>query len=239
MRCGKAKQLMFLMRSGELDDAAARDLRAHVGRCPRCAAEQDAASNTRAVVDAFRRAEPKLKDAAGMTQGIMRAVDAERLSGVRRRPVHDTGSLMFYRFRTVCSAASVIIVGVFFLQSYFDARRLESLESRMNRSAQGPSSERMLSANDLRTAADAAERIDILNPRQAAAVASDLGAAFVVMRTTSLGTTPEMERLRAKYPRLWALSLDRGLDAQTRKVLATEGKAFLKEVQELIELGGR
>jgi hypothetical protein len=46
-----------------------------------------------------------------------------------------------------------------------------------------------------------------------------------------------MERLRAKYPKLWSLSLEHGVDASTREILRTEGKAFLHDMEALVRLG--
>ena len=239
MRCATAKQLMYLTRSGELDDASRRKLQEHLRTCERCSAEHAAVDRTTAVVDSVRHAAPRLDDPAGLTHAIMRQVDAERMRGAARPSFPAFASLSLHRFRAVCSAAAFVIVAVFFLQSLVDARRIESLEARMGRAAQRAGSQASVSYDDIRSAAGKAESLNGLSERQAAAVASEVGSLFLVIRTSPLGSTPEMERLRAKYPRLWTLTLDRGLDAQTRKILATEGKAFLKDVQELIDLGGQ
>jgi hypothetical protein len=126
---------------------------------------------------------------------------------------------------------------VFFLQTYGDARMLEVLEQRMRSDADAADAqERSLYASRLSVAAKALG-IVARGDRGQTLAAGDLGTMLAVLRSSGLSSTPEMERLHAKYPKLWSLSLDHGLDASTKEVLRSEGKAFLREVEALVRLG--
>jgi hypothetical protein len=45
-----------------------------------------------------------------------------------------------------------------------------------------------------------------------------------------------MERLRERYGALFAVTAEDGLDERERRILATEGRAFLEELEQLVNL---
>ena len=227
MRCGKAQRLLPLLRPGELDDTTQKRLFDHLERCPRCAAEHAKALSMERSLDALRRVAPVNAEASALTHAIMRQIEgAATAEGRPRIPVVPRQPLLHW-IRIVSYASAWMIAGAFFLLSYSDAKRMESMEGRMRRSAV------------LRTEQGIVQQLDGIETRRAEAGTVDFKAALAFLRSSSLGSTPEMERLRTKYPALWSLSLDHGLDTTARRILATEGKSFLKDVQDLVNLGDR
>jgi len=236
MRCAKAKKLLYLMRPGELDEATKRKLSLHVEACPRCRAEWAEARSLEPTLEALRNVSPVNEDVGALTQSIMERVQAEqalRRRGQVRPLAIDTRLAWMKR---MSYGTAWLIVGAFFILSYGDARKMEVLEARMGRVGD---QQEVAALPGPPLAQGVMKHLD--NPRslQNAAAGIDIEGALAAIRSSALTGTTEMDRLRAKYPKLWSLKLDHGLDDSTRKILSTEGKAFLKDVQELVNLGER
>ncbi len=239
MRCAKAEQLLYLMRPGELDDATRGKLARHLAGCPRCSGIRTRMSAAQKDLDPLLHSQPVNPDAAALTSAIMERIQQENVARGRIRVWAIPAGLPLQRIRVVSYAAAWIIAGAFFLMSYQDARRLGALESRLAQAAANSGSAYVLSPDQLSTAERMVPRLNHMNPAQSQAALFDFASAASILQSSSLGSTPELERLRAKYPRLWSLTLDHGLDDSTRTILATEGRAFLKDVQDLVNLGER
>ena len=239
MRCAKAERLLYLMRPGELDDATRERLARHLAGCPRCTELLARMNATQKDLDPLLRALPVNRDAAALTSAIMERIRQANVTRSRVRMWLIPAGLRIRRIMVSSYAAAWIIAGAFFLMTYQDARRLDALESRLAHSAADVGSVHVLGPDQLSTVERIVPRLIRMNPAQTEAALFDFKSAASIVQSSSLGSTPEMERLRAKYPRLWSLTLDHGLDDSTRTILATEGRAFLKDVQGLVNLGER
>lgn len=239
MRCAKAERLLYLMRPGELDDATREKLARHLAGCQRCSGLLARMSVEQKDPSPLLRSQPVNPDAAALTSAIMERIQQENVTGGRNRVWLISAELRLQRIRVASYAAAWIIAGAFFLMTYQDARQLDALESRLAHSAANAGSAYVLNPDQLSTVAKIVPRLNRMNPAQSEAALFDFASAASILQSSSLGSTPEMERLRAKYPRLWSLTLDHGLDDSTRTILATEGRAFLKDVQDLVNLGER
>jgi hypothetical protein len=240
MRCAKARALISLMWTGELDAAEARTLEAHLATCPRCTGEADAAKVSVAEIAALRGWEPHLADRSAITLSVMRGIEGEERGIQRlRRTLQIPHVQTLGRAAAVCNVAALMICAFFFLQTYLDARGIETLEARMRREADSAGVSHRLLYNGPWTAADRARGVFALRQGKQIMASGDVANLVGLLRSSGLGTAPELERLRAKYPGLWSLTLEHGVNASTRRILQTEGTAFLHDVEELVRLGGR
>jgi len=236
MRCWKAKKLMPLHRAGELDDRVRGMLDRHVASCRRCAALRASFDAAAAPVDRLRTISPVLHEADDLTGSIMRAVAAgppARERSWRLHPaLHGTHVAAPY-------AVAAALCALFLVQTYDDAGKIENLEKRMQASADDASRrERTLRETQAASLARVREMARG-EAREPALAGLDAGFVLSLFRSSRFEGTPEMERFQKKYPELWSLSLDHGLDTTARRVLRTEGKAFLRDVEDLVRMGER
>ncbi len=239
MRCGKARRVMGLIREGELDAVTMRDLLHHVNGCRRCAADYAQLEAMERTFERLRHVVPTVPGAPMIADAVIRRLDAERSIRRQSRPVPVSIDRKARRISLACFAGAWAIVGVFFLQSYSDAGRLRLLEERMAVSPRQQEIPRGITRGDVGAVRNLIPQIDRLSDRQQEAAVIELGNAWTLLRSSAPGKRTEMERLQAKYPRLWNLTLDHGLDDSTKSILATEGRAFLLDVQKLVNLGGQ
>ena len=69
------------------------------------------------------------------------------------------------------------------------------------------------------------------------ALSAGIGPFSGTLRIGPLEQATLMDRLKKKYPALFTVTLDDGLDERERAILATEGRAFLNEMELLVSLG--
>jgi hypothetical protein len=226
---------MELNRPGDLDADTKHALDGHIAGCSRCVAAMASVNAGAAAVEQLRNSPPRLEDPEGFALSVMRSL--ERESRAPRLYLPARGLFSYGRTTAFCNAAAFAICALFFLQTFGDARRLETLEQRMRYDADAAAAQERSLYASRQSAVAKARGIVARGDRGQTLAAGDLGAVLAVIRSSGLGSTPEMERLRVKYPKLWSLSLDHGLDASTREVLRTEGKTFLHDVEALVRLG--
>ena len=224
MRCVRARQLLHLNREGELSDALRNDLLRHASRCPECAAELSLIKKTEKTFSSLRGAEPCLANPPGLTAAIMNRVHsgaepARRLSAF-------IPHFMSFRVQRAIHVACVMVVAAFFLETIMDARRMTQLDERLSHVR--PTA----TAKDARPPRSLSEAKEMLRSLEAG-----LGPLDGNLRIGPFGQATVMDRLRAKYPELFTVTVDDGLDDRERAILATQGRAFLNEMELLVRIG--
>jgi hypothetical protein len=143
-----------------------------------------------------------------------------------RRPVLSLPVFMSIRLQRTVQCACILLVAAFFLQSILDARRMAALDER------------------LAQVRPPAARREVLPPQSVAeakemfhALSAGIGPFAGNLRIGPLQQATLMDRLKNKYPALFTITVDDGLDERERAILATEGRAFLNEVELLVRLG--
>jgi len=246
MKCRQAQDLIYLYRPGELTEARRLELGDHLASCIACAAEWKAALELEERVSDLRNIEPRLDDAALLTSAILGNVAASN-----RQP---TGSLLALpawtvspAFRIAACVALFVVCGSFFLQTAIDANRVVRLEGQL----------KLLGASQSATGPLGIQRAGFLlpNTERIGTLADSLGIVITDFRKwhhesalsatlrTLLGRPGQtgmttMDYLAKKHPRLASIRIDDGIDNREREILASEGEAFLKDVESLIRKGG-
>jgi len=246
MKCHHAQDLIYLYRPGELTGNQHQELEEHVGSCPACAAEWKAVLEMEKRVSAVRNIEPRLEDAAHLTRAIMRATVESR-----RRPARILGAVPEWTaspaFRIAACVALFVLSGTFFLQTAIDARKVATLEGRLKSQSTTPST---IGFQDIQRAGlflSGTDRIAAL-PDSLDEAVTDLRQwqkepAISALLKTLLGRhgqngTSMIDYLASKHPRLASVRIDDGFDDREREILASDGEAFLKDLQMVIQKGG-
>jgi hypothetical protein len=221
---------MHLNREGELPEGVRTRILRHAERCTGCAAELDLIRRTEGVSASLRHSEPVLRDPALLTLEVMRRVEAGGLSPKGRWfdrvlaewiPLDVPSGLRF---------AAVLLVLVFFTQSTVDGNRMARLDERLaqvpaGRAEQLPSLSSIAGSSSLASALAGADPDEI-----------GLTGLLRVLGSSPPGTSSLMDRLRTKYRGLFSVSAEDGLNERERAILATEGRAFLKELEQYVVL---
>ena len=224
MRCARARGLIHLNREGELRESLRGAVLRHAARCPECASELARITHTQKVLDSLRNAEPVLGNPRELTTAIMDRVlsRCERA----RRPVFSLPVFMWLRFQRAVQFACILLVTAFFLQSILDARRMAALDERLAQVRPPAGRREVMPPQSL---AEAKEMFHALS--------AGIGPFSGNLRIGPLEQATLMDRLKKKYPALFTVTLDDGLDERERAILATEGRAFLNEMELLVSLG--
>jgi hypothetical protein len=246
MKCDQAQDLMYLCRPGELFGEQRQELEEHMATCTACAAEMNAVREMEKRVSEVRNTEPRLKDPAHITGAILRAIDRSRQQPdilPRILPEWTTTPA----FRIAACIALFLLCGSFFLQTAIDARKVATLEGRMmslstTSNAMEPQEIQraglFLSGTGWFTALPESLGIaatEITQWQKEPAMATMLATLFG--RQDRYGTTM-IDYLAKKHPRLASVRIDDGIDDREREILASDGEAFIKDIEMLIQKGG-
>ncbi len=134
-------------------------------------------------------------------------------------------SAKVWRIQLACSVALLFIVVVAVAQTYSDARKVYALEQRLR----GEGKAQAVSAGVVpeRLLAEVPNVPDLLRLLQ----------MFDQSNRGSQRTL--MDHIARNYPGLASINLDDGIDERERAILATEGVAFLKELESIVRTGGK
>jgi len=224
MRCARARQLLHLNREGELREPLRSEVLRHADRCPACASELARIVNTQKVFDTLRNAEPALGKPHELTTAIMHRVLSRDQPA--RWPVLFLPVFMSIRLQRAVQFACILLVAAFFVQSILDARRMAVLDERLAQVRPPAVRRKVLPPQSV---AEAKEMFHALS--------AGIGPFGDDLRIGPLAQATLMDRLRKKYPALFTVTVDDGLDERERAILATEGRAFLNEVELMVRLG--
>jgi hypothetical protein len=246
MKCSKAQDLIYLNRPGELTGERRQELQNHLASCPTCAEESKAALEMEKRVSELRGIEPRLEHAAHLTRAIMMATAESR-----QRPTSLPGTLPRWTvtpaFRIAACVALLMMSGSFLLQTAIDARKVATLEEQLKSVSTTPGATGYQDIQRAGLFLSDADRItalpglldvgmtDIRQWQKEAAMSAMLETLFG--RQSRNGTTM-IDYLAKKHPRLASVRIDDGIDDREREILASDGKALIKDMEILIQKGG-
>jgi hypothetical protein len=246
MKCRQAQDLMYLYRPGELTGRRRRQLEAHLASCLSCTAELKVALEIEKRVSEVRNGGPHLENASRLTDAIMRAIAESS-----QRPKTLLGILPEWTvtpaFRIAACVALFMICGTFFLQTAIDARAMAALEGRLKLQS---TTSNAIGPREIQRAGLLlmdADRIPVLPDSLSVAVtparkwrkepAMSAVLQTLLGRQVQNGTTM-IDYLAKRHPRLASVRIDDGFDDREREILASDGEAFLRDVESLIQKGG-
>ena len=228
MRCARARRVMHLNREGELPEHLRIRILRHAERCPRCAAELDLIRRTENAYASLRGHAPVLRDPAVLTLEVMRLVEAGGVS-----PKGRWFDVIFEEWIPLDVPAGLrlvaaLLVFVFFTQSGLDGNRMARLDERLARIPAGRA-EQLPSLSTIAGSPSLASALAGADPDEIG-----LAGLLKLLGNSPAGTSSLMDQLRTKYRGLFSVSAGDGLDRRERAILATEGRAFLKELEQYV-----
>jgi hypothetical protein len=214
MRCRKAQELIHLDRDEVPEGLRAKALK-HAEACAHCAAELQLVRETAGSLARLRGSVPVLSRPEPFAQEIIRSIIREGIPDRRETPADWLPAIVPWRgVRLAVQSGAWCVLLFFVAQSLRDARSIARLEEQITTHSARRAEASVLSAS------------------------SGPEALLHALRIGSLQPTMEMARLQERYPELWSISLEDGLDEREKRALATEGGAVLKELERLVKLGG-
>lgn len=240
--CKKIEPLLYLYREGELTAREKNLVLRHTLRCERCAAIAAELRSMESSLIPFRLAPPAAAPLTNPAGQVMARIAGESADArrARQRDLLADRILFWLRFslRFALTAAVVLLM----VQQARDASSVSQLEQRLEaeKSFNAPS----LSINDfagserrLREAMPGNDAHQFLYlPDQAST--PDLFNASGMLELFRKHKNV-LEQLAERYPGLSSVTLDDGLDDNEKRILATEGKAFLQDFEKLVREGDR
>jgi hypothetical protein len=228
MRCARARRAMHLNRESELPERLRTRILEHAERCAGCAAELDLIRRTEKAYASLRRSDPVLRDPAALTLEVMRRAEAGVFAPKGRWFDRILAEWIPLDVRSGLRLAATLLVFVFFTQSTLDGDRMARLDERLaqvpaGRAGQLPSLSMIAGSSSLASALAGADPDEI-----------GLTGLLRFIGSGPAGTSSLMDRLRTKYRGLFSVSAEDGLDERERAILATEGRAFLKELEQYV-----
>lgn len=228
MRCARVRRMMHLNREGELPEHLRTRIQRHAERCPGCAAELELIRRTEHAYASLQSTAPVLRDPAALTLEVMRLVEADGASPKGRWFDRIFEARVPLDVPAGLRLAAALLVFVFFTQSTLDGNRMARLDERLarvpaGRAAQLPSLSMIAGSSSLANALAGADPEEI-----------GLTGLLRLIGNGPAGTSPLMDQLRLKYRGLFSVSAEDGLDGRERAILASEGRAFLTELEHYV-----
>ncbi len=236
--CRRVEPLLYLFREGELTDRERADVLAHIESCARCRRLFEDLHVLDAALSPVRGSTPDLPAESPLIDRVLDEIQGARESRTARQtlPVDDLLSWL----RPALSVAVLAAVAVLAVQQTRDALMIEKLENRLKARGNEVTEEPSLMNRMASLLGEAGPENPFFSPAPNTAFAEEpvqlLGRGILKLLGRNNGLLEELSR---RYPGLSTVSLDDGIDERERKILDTEGKAFLKEFEQLIRQGAK
>ena len=234
--CQKIEPLIYLYRNGELSVDEKTKVDNHIKTCPHC---HEILHQLLSMDNALVQLRESVPDLSGDAGFVVETINRISNKTVRGNVGEKSMALLDEVFGWLRPALSIVLVAasvLFIVQQSRDAAKVAELENRLR--AHGDVVVReALRQNDLASVERSAKTL-MSSKLAAAAIMSDpsalLGSGFMDLFRHN---TKLFEELARRYPNLSSITLDDGIDERERKILATEGKAFIKEFEQMIVEG--
>ena len=231
--CRTIERLLYLWREGELTESEKAHVREHAAHCPACTAVLAGLQRIDHSLAPERASAPVLSRPDALVASTLREID-RRANGAAavRGGIPD---ILLAWLKPSLGFALLAAVAVLVLQTSRDAVKISALENRLN--VMGGQ------AAGLRADENTGLLEDVVksNLPVGAVNAGILPDPAELVRNgfTGLfgGNKTFADELRRKYPHLASMSIGDTLDERGREVLATEGRAFLKEFEQILREG--
>ncbi len=221
--CREIKPLLYLHRDGELSAVDAQRVAEHVTSCAACRAILEDLRAMDASMAPFRVEESAEAPPVGEVMHRVLAVRAVE---------HPQAAHPVMRFFLLgLRAAAAVLIVLFTVQQMRDMGKVAALETRLAMEGM-----KAPAAGARVIAAGREEELALRQVSRASDPTSFIGSGLASMFRQNEGM---FEELAHRYPELATISLRDGLDNRERAILATEGKALRKDIDELLKKGER
>ena len=233
--CRRIEPLLYLYRAGELTDLERSKVVAHTGICPRCKRILQELLSVDAALGLVRESVPDLPVGSFPVDRVLDHIAAQRREKSRTTGKTSPIDEFLYWLRPALSVGVAAAVVFLFAQQTRDAMMMANLESRLRTYGDAAREE----TSPMSSAASLLAEVASVRGKQGESLAFPPANAAIdgnpvgVLGHDLIGLFHHdeglLEELSRRYPHLAEVRLDDGIDERERKILDTEGKAFLKE----------
>ncbi len=223
--CRRIEHLIYLFRDGEVSTEQKLEVLEHAVSCSKC---RRILGDLELLEKAILPLKEVVPDFSGKSELVTSTL--RRISGEGRIRLDDVLVWLRPALTLFLLAASVLFLA---LQAQ-DSMRIAALESRL--SAQGEAGSRFPADRDafgLLSLAASSNRPQSSLARYASADPFALSGLLSLFQNQG-GILDDLSR---RYPGLSTVTLEDGIDERERKILATEGQAFLRDFEQILREG--
>ena len=234
--CRKIKPLLHLYREGELSEDEKTRVVEHIKTCSRCRVIHDQLLSIDAALKGLRAQVPEAVSDPGLVGETIDLISKKKDVGGSGEYLDDLLDLIFSWLRPALSLTLIAAAILFVTQQARDSIKVAELENRLSVRGNVVAAEAS-SKDNLASLQQRAKKLMSSKPSMAAIVSDPsglLGSGLMELFRHNPGL---FEVLSRRYPNLSSITLDDGLDDRERKILATEGKALIKEFEQLVHEG--
>jgi hypothetical protein len=227
--CKKIEPLLYLHRKNELLEEERLALTDHLENCSSCCAVIQQLQSMDSALEPLRNTISKSYASENVVRQTLESIVPERNRTQKERIA------WIYEFpgwlRPVLTVVLVAIVTAFTAQQFRDAYKIMVLEQRLQKEGNVfITSNSFIHRNALHTAD--------LEPLQHAIITGNLLNIITAEYPKLFRNKSELfDEFASRYPHLSHITLKDGIDKNEKEILSTEGKAFLKEFEHLIQEG--
>ena len=242
-QCRKIEPLIYLYRDGELPAAETSIVVEHARTCPKCREILGQLHSIDAALAPLRAGAPDISGDSALAEETINRITRRSLKKTLKSSSVGALDGFFAKLRPVLSVAVVAAVLLFGSQQSRDAVKVSFLEHRLQTQGNVALSTVPFSNTE---ALHLFEMVSLEQQRGAspssslrsAAVAGDpmklFGSGLPGFFQHDRGLFEEFSR---RYPSLSKIKLEDGIDENEKQILATEGKAFLRDFEQLLQQG--
>jgi hypothetical protein len=237
--CRKIEPLVYLYREGELSAQEKAEVLEHAKTCPKCGEILQQLLAIESTMVKIRESVPEARVDARVVAETMERISGKNPSRIKVEVSKLDEILWWLRpaFGIILLACAILFIA----QQTRDARQVTELEGRLrargNVAANPFRLPEGLRIEDIVTEAGGS-KTPFSSKLRSAGIGSNtvqlLGSGLAELFRHNSGL---FEELAHRYPELSGITLEDGLDERERKILATEGKAFIKEFEQLLQEG--
>jgi putative zinc finger protein len=235
-QCQRIESLLYLYRDGELSVDEKSKVDEHVKTCARCRENLQQLLSMDNMLVPLRENTPELTGEAEIVNETMLRISrktARKSAGGNAAALYD---LLLGRLRPAMGFTLAAAALLFVVQQSRDTMKVVELEARLRAHGAVVVSE-SVGFDDIASLERSARTMMPSKPA-AASVVADPTALFGSALAGLFQHHPGLiEQLSKRYPDLASVKLDDGIDEHERKILATEGRAFLKDFEQLLNEG--
>ncbi len=241
--CRKIEPLLFLYRDGELSAKERSMVLEHIKTCSRCHEVLQQFLLMDAALAPLRESVPEFSEDEVLVDETMNRITGMGVKAAERERAASITDEVLRWLRPALSFAVLAAVSLLVIQQSRDAAKLADLEYRLRTHGDAAVSADLFTNSEARRLFEMAlkeqgKETAPISPLRSAAVVGDpmrlIGSGILGLFQHDSGLFDEFSR---RYPGLSKISLEHGIGESEKKVLATEGKAFMKEFEQLLREG--
>jgi hypothetical protein len=241
--CRKIESLIYLYRKGELSVGENKNVVEHTRNCARCLEIIQQLHSIDASLLPVREIVPDLSGDASLVNETINRIVKTNVNTVTSKKKSLSLDVIFGLLRPALSFIVLAATVLFVTQQSSDARKISDLEIRL-RTMKGN-----IGSDVSFTNSDARNILGIVTPKVKEDFSSSLNNAGIGLDPMRMIGSELFELFKKKnglfdylssrYPDLSNVNIEDGINDRERKILATEGKALMKDLEQLTQEGDK